>query len=599
MQSDLTQNAEHMLEELTERNGVLEMRVETLTAQVHELELLRDVNQELEETHTETEAQLQKELQEHERTIASLRAAAQAHAAQLADSDAAIALFRELVREQFQELEKLRGQSQANAPAEVRAPVVEIAPSHAHLRAMVPELERLDALQAQHHLDIVRNYLPPLFWKEDEPAIGTLLVLERIGGLSALLERTLGVSADVQDRYQARTLDQSLLTACTVRHALAHLTALAEQAAAALSTAPPDVFVAQGRHYLALVPVEQQLRAMADALHQNRFDEAACKAMCDAIVPQLENVSSGLQEHTSLADLAAKEVGSASLAALDVDTLLVGVGLAQGAFAALAPRIPDTHVDVPPQLDALAALVRRARIPASKMVRRLSALREEHSTVEMECIPALPGLGQLSSTLAARAAHLGEALDTYAERVQVEAVDLSEATLGAVLPDDVSSLTADVQLLVDMLDTLYEAVADPMHALPSTYTLLTQSMTRHHGPCAPKPCWRRWSALRTPRQPPRAPSMWRHSKPRCRRDKRRSQRPASVSNASNSSWKRRGLGRPRLQTCVRKSSVWRKRLKRAWRRQRLSSTSLCLPVTCTARCRRCGTRTSALSDTPI
>ncbi|KAI3628208.1 hypothetical protein CBS14141_002209 [Malassezia furfur] len=413
-QAHLAAGAEELLEQLTERNGALEAHAEQLRAEVDELDTLRAINDELEETHLETEAQLQHELAVRDETIAKLQADASAHAAQLADYDATLHKFREVVRDQVHELEQLRARGASAeapsgaAPAAARAApaLLGAPPQLAQARALHHSLERLDAAQAQRHLDVVRVYLPPTFWAADEAAVGTLLVLERIARLGTLLREALAAHADVQDRLLAGTLDEALLDACALRHALAHLAALAEQAAAALATAPPDVFVAQARHAAALAPAEQQLRQLLEDVQRDRWDEHACRRTCDAIVPQLEQVSLALQTHVSVADLAAKEAGSASLAAHDVDTLLAAAGLAHAQLRTLAERTGLAADDAVEQAASLVRIARRARVPARNMVRILTSLRAAHEAVHIESVPQLPGLGQLSSQLAALAAKM-------------------------------------------------------------------------------------------------------------------------------------------------------------------------------------------------
>ena len=61
-QAEVAQGAEDMLEALTERHSALEEYVEKLTADIRELEALQTLSEELEATHIETEAQLQRDL---------------------------------------------------------------------------------------------------------------------------------------------------------------------------------------------------------------------------------------------------------------------------------------------------------------------------------------------------------------------------------------------------------------------------------------------------------------------------------------------------------------------------------------------------------
>ncbi|MCP6412470.1 hypothetical protein NL483_28390, partial [Klebsiella pneumoniae] len=73
-----------MLEALTERHSALEEYVEKLTADIRELEALQTLSEELEATHIETEAQLQRDLDLRDERIECMQrehAVTQAHLA--------------------------------------------------------------------------------------------------------------------------------------------------------------------------------------------------------------------------------------------------------------------------------------------------------------------------------------------------------------------------------------------------------------------------------------------------------------------------------------------------------------------------------------
>lgn len=62
LQLDDAMGAEDMLEHLTERNLSLSERIEEMHAVIQDLEALKELNDELEENHTENERQMQEEI---------------------------------------------------------------------------------------------------------------------------------------------------------------------------------------------------------------------------------------------------------------------------------------------------------------------------------------------------------------------------------------------------------------------------------------------------------------------------------------------------------------------------------------------------------
>ncbi|WFC98730.1 hypothetical protein MYAM1_001462 [Malassezia yamatoensis] len=475
-QAELAQSTEEIIDQLSERNSALETRIDELLAEVRDLDLLRTVNDELEETHLEAESHLQRELAEKDGLITKLRMQLTSQQSQVADHDTTIERFRTLVRDQAQELQQLRLQSTTESIETESAPEAEqtvacssstsMKPSSKSVRdTQVVMLRQLEATQAQRHLDLVKHYLPPDFWTVDEPAIAVLLVMDRIAGLCKILQHAFDSSQDIEERYLTHTLDESLLHTCFLRHALAHLTALAEQGSAALFTAPTELFVAQGKHLTMLTTSARSLQQLVDLQVSGEFNESDCLEVCKKLTPQLEQVSSGLQACESNLDLSAKETGSALLAAYDLDTVLTGAGLA----LVQLERISESHIDTThaqEHLQTLVGVARRARVPAHNIIRLLASLRETKETVQIESVPELPALGQLSSALALNVAKLAWKLCEMAQNMLVEASAFSSNPPILEISERIQAIVQDAENLSHSLDSLHMAIADPSNAIP-------------------------------------------------------------------------------------------------------------------------------------
>ena len=97
LQLDDALGAEDMLEQLTERNLTLSDKVDELTATVEDLEALKELNDELEEGHAETEKQLLEEIELKDGQLRDARRRADALEESVAEYDGTIGQFRELV----------------------------------------------------------------------------------------------------------------------------------------------------------------------------------------------------------------------------------------------------------------------------------------------------------------------------------------------------------------------------------------------------------------------------------------------------------------------------------------------------------------------
>ena len=180
-QAEVAQGAEDMLEALTERHSALEEYVEKLTADIRELEALQTLSEELEATHIETEAQLQRDLDLRDERIECMQrehAVTQAH---LASHAATIEQFRALVSDLTQERDTLRAKCHAPPAPAPRAPAME---QVRKLPALAQDKLALAHAEQQRHLDILRAYVIPSFQDLDQGAVATFLLYERIAAQS-------------------------------------------------------------------------------------------------------------------------------------------------------------------------------------------------------------------------------------------------------------------------------------------------------------------------------------------------------------------------------------------------------------------------------
>ena len=112
LQLDDALGAEEMLVQLTERNLLLGEKIEEMRITIEDLEALRELSDELEENHVETEKAMQDEINDKDvqlnaqmRKIDELNEACQ-------DLEGTVVQFRELVMQLQTELDGLRAQTQ-------------------------------------------------------------------------------------------------------------------------------------------------------------------------------------------------------------------------------------------------------------------------------------------------------------------------------------------------------------------------------------------------------------------------------------------------------------------------------------------------------
>lgn len=482
-QLDAAQDTQGLVEHLAEQKATLEDRVEQLLAEMHELEALKTVSDELEETHLETEAQLQRELDAAEQHAAQQQRSTESLQAQLADAEETVVRFRELVATLVQELDALRAEQPAHGRGTLADDAQDAASSRAHaeldaqrdtgarkahLGAITPALDRLAALQAHKRLQIAHVYLPDAYWDADHDAGESFLAYERISALADLLRNTLEAHAAVPEQLAGEP-DEALVATCELRRALAHASALARQVSAVLGSASPGVFLEHARDHKELEHAETLLAAALEALQHDRFDDRAFARECtSALIPQLEATSFALSDLESTADLAAKETGSATLVSHDVDTLLAAFGVARLTLRRLRedPDLEWADGDaLEHAFDRLLAHVKHARAPARQLARRLASLYANGETVSLEAVEVLPETGRSSTELVSVATKLAQRFDAYAREVRVAGSPVDTAELVRMVHAVAVEVELDVQGADDPLEVVRTAAQQLAQAL--------------------------------------------------------------------------------------------------------------------------------------
>jgi dynactin 1 len=233
--------AEDMLEQLTERNLTLTEQLEDLKATVDDLEALKDLNDELEDNHIETQKQLLEEIEIKERAFAEQFRKVEFLEESVVDYEGTIAQFRDLVtslqrrvtllypfngshalsdldsvREQqtsaLTEQKQLSSQTQAMLNLNLK---LQNTVSKTQVKTIDLELRKLEAQQASERLNVVKHYLPPSFFSADADAVDAFLFFDRLAHKSELIAGTIGQKHNIVESLTS-IVPESLVAVCEV-----------------------------------------------------------------------------------------------------------------------------------------------------------------------------------------------------------------------------------------------------------------------------------------------------------------------------------------------------------------------------------------------
>jgi dynactin 1 len=282
-QLDNALGAEDMIEELTEKNMAMSEHIEELKVTIEDLESLKEVNDELEINHIETEKDMQEDIDFKDSVIGEqIRRAAQQDEA-LEDMEYTLSRFRELVTNLQSDLEDMRAShavseteseqlnNRSRAMMELNMKL-QVSAAKTQVKTIDLELRRLDAQEASEHLAIVQMFLPETY-QADKNSVLALLRFKRVGFKANLLH------GFVKERVAGQPSlghEETIFSACDVLDKLAWITSMCDRFVNALNHCSTDEFAKFEGALYELEPVERGLNGWIDGLRRDELKENQC-----------------------------------------------------------------------------------------------------------------------------------------------------------------------------------------------------------------------------------------------------------------------------------------------------------------------------------
>ncbi|GAA5890444.1 hypothetical protein JCM6882_002923 [Rhodosporidiobolus microsporus] len=499
-QLDVAGEAQDMLEELTERNMKLHDDNELLKGDIEELEALKELADELEESHVETEKQLQEELDLKDLALQALRRRSDTLEDSCLDYESTIAQFRELVLSLQSDLEQLRehqatqanesqsltSQSQAmlNLNLKLQSSVWK-----SQVKAIDLELGKLEAKQAAEHLSVVKPYLLPAFFDADADAVEALLFFDRIAYKVDLLSTFIEQNHSVSEALDG-VVPENLVGVCETRAKFSHFASLNKRFAAHVKRCPPDVFLRMGRVFREVAPIEKRVDAFIEALRKEELKEVDCGKEIEGFIAQAEHLAeTHLQGLDSTLDLAEREVSFVTVLDLDFDTIAAASGFAKQAIATIT-RDSDVEVDLGDAniddslfkpLQNLVNHARNAKVLTKKLLRRFDDLGSSSSALSDEHAQGFETLAYNSSAIASAVVKLASDISHYSAEVRSSKQPLQLATLltiakeiaavelGKQSPRPLEEINALLVQLSQNIGTTLTTAMDPEHVVKLSF----------------------------------------------------------------------------------------------------------------------------------
>ncbi|KAJ1993735.1 hypothetical protein H4R33_000527 [Dimargaris cristalligena] len=386
--------AEDMVEQLSVRNLDLNEKVEEMKVVIEDLEALKELNDEMEENHVETEKQLQAELEFKDSLLRELQKKLEASDETMVDYEATIQQFRQLVQnlqsdlsdlrsrqaEQQTEAQELTSQSQAMLSLNMQ---LQSTVMKAQAKAIDLELRKLEAQQATEHLHFLEPYLPATFFQHENNAIRCLLLFKRLAFKSRLLTKQLDPRVEKSDNH----ITPHYLGTAQLRLGLTRLGGAAAQFVAHLTQCSPDTFLKFGFLYHDVMGIEKRLNTLLDHVRQEEVTPKAVLPEVQRSVHQLETL---VQSHLPQpSPLTATETYLTQARALDLQAEVIFAQLILARQTLLASQGSEDSPNFSPEdhtllhseffvpLDSLIQQCKAYKVASTKLLRRVRELGEE------------------------------------------------------------------------------------------------------------------------------------------------------------------------------------------------------------------------------
>jgi dynactin 1 len=434
-QLDAALGAEDMIEELTDRNMVMQEQIDNLQLVIEDLENLKELNDELEINHVEAEKQMQEEIDFKDNIIneQSRRSAQQSQA--IEDCEYTISRFRELVTNLQTDLEDMRASRQITETeaeelsSKSRAMLdlnmkLQMSAAKTQIKTIDLELRRLEAQEAAEHLAIVQLFLPESFQSERD-SILALLRFKRVGFKSRLLHSLIKERLNGQG---TRIADEDMFAAYSVLDRLVWIAEMSDRFVTGIRSCSVEEFARYESALYEVEPVERALNTYIDSIKRDDMREGRVDAELQRSMAVMSHLAS-LHMKKSLETFASDMLMQASLVTSHLDSTSSALGLCRSLVQS------NVHVDSDQpiffaQLDTIISSIRSARVIVNKTHRNMTELQSRSLALNPSNLELLSSVEQMTCKLAVFGRRAGEEIQgLFGEEGRAESVSLGETEL--------------------------------------------------------------------------------------------------------------------------------------------------------------------------
>ncbi|KAG6889336.1 hypothetical protein C0995_001744 [Termitomyces sp. Mi166 len=429
LQLDDALGAEEMLVQLTERNLVLGEKIEEMRITIEDLEALKELNDELEENHAETEKQLNEDLNQKDAQIQQHVQRTEVLEDTCQDLESTITKFRDLVLTLQHELDDLRTQTQTAQTESATAASQTAAMMSLNLKLQSSalknqaknidlEIRGLEGREARELLGIVQPYLPELYVESDTDATNCYMFFQRLAHKTDLINNVVAQAHGLPDSLNG-SVSETLVGVCEacidstkpslclmMRARISGLSTLCKRFTAILRRCDVESFLNIGRIFPEIAPMEKRIDMHINLLRRDEFREMECVSDIIKIQAQFDHLAETYFDGFDH-DLGERELGYALSFDHDLDMFAASIGLAKTSVGSILKEEEvvldmggyDIETELFKPLQTLLDSSKSAKIASKKMTKRMDELIEDSSALKAHLVPEMKSLSDLTAEL--------------------------------------------------------------------------------------------------------------------------------------------------------------------------------------------------------
>ncbi|KZF19894.1 hypothetical protein L228DRAFT_285295 [Xylona heveae TC161] len=399
-QLDNALGAEKIIEELTETNLGLNEQIEDLKAAVDDLECLKELSDELEYNHVETEKQLKEELDHKEYIITEQSSHLTTQLKILQENEDTIAQYRELVAKFERGLEDTSLSS--GAEAQLTEDVFELkrklekSESKSQKTIVDLELKQLDAAQAKEHLEIITRFFPDAFQVEKNSVLA-LLRFKRVSFKAHLLYRF------VKDRVSGRGppgLEIDVFAGCDMLGKLMWVASMSDRFVEYIYGCTVEEFARLEGATYEIEPVEKALSGWIHGLTFDGFKEQDCVEPLQRSIAVLSHLAEVHITETPQR-YADRVIMQMHVVRSHLDTAATVLAHARQLATGKMTENSELADDFSKRFDTAVMQARSASVVVNKNVKSIQDLRTRHLSVDTDSTTMFDQCEKLGGEMAA------------------------------------------------------------------------------------------------------------------------------------------------------------------------------------------------------